>query len=108
MINRFGFLLVAAGVLSGCGGPPNLTCDEVQPYQQVGEQKRVEVPEDLDSLDPLREMPVPEASPRPSREAGSPCIDLPPGATAMRDAQEEREAEEAEESEEEGDADSSD
>ena len=30
------------------------------------------------SLEPDREMPLPEASPRPPREPGSPCVDRPP------------------------------
>ncbi|MEM7431302.1 MAG: hypothetical protein AAF351_05110 [Pseudomonadota bacterium] len=95
MNNRVCVLILSAGLMTGCGGEPNLTCDELQPYQQVGDYKRVEVPDGLDDLDPLREMPVPEASPRGSREAGLPCIDLPPGATSMQDARKEREAKEA-------------
>ena len=97
MIGRIVALVTIAGFLGACGGPPNLTCDKVQPYQQVTPHKKIEAPEDLDDLDPLREVPVPEASPRPSRPAGSPCIDLPPGATSMVDAANEREAAEEQE-----------
>jgi len=77
-------LLVAAAAVSGIaacggnGGSETRTCDEVRAYQLAAEGKRVEAPEGLDALDPLKEMPLPEANPRPPRPAGSPCIDLPP------------------------------
>jgi uncharacterized lipoprotein len=67
------------GMLAACGGSNDITCDDVQYYQLAEEGKRVEAPEDLDDLDPLREMALPEASPREPREAGSPCFDRPPG-----------------------------
>jgi len=64
--------------LSACGGAPELTCDEPERYQQSVNQSKLEAPEDLDALEPLREMPLPTASPRPERPPGSPCLDLPP------------------------------
>jgi hypothetical protein len=64
--------------LSACGGEANLTCDEPRRYQQAVDHNRVQSPEDLDSLEPLREMPLPQANPTPERPAGSPCLDLPP------------------------------
>ncbi len=64
--------------LYGCGGSVEITCDEVRPYQLVSESRRVQTPEDLDALESLREMPLPEASPRAQRPAGSPCLDRPP------------------------------
>lgn len=65
--------------LAGCFGEPALvTCDEVEPYQLAHEGKRIEAPEGLDNLDEYKEMPLPEASPRPPRPEGSPCLDLPP------------------------------
>jgi hypothetical protein len=70
-----GSLVIA---LNACGGK-DLTCDEVQFYQLSEEGKRVEAPEGLDDLDPLREMPLPEASPQAERPAGSDCFDRPPG-----------------------------
>ena len=70
-----GFLLAT---LSACGGAKNLTCDEVQKYQLSEQSKRVEAPEGLDDLDPLREMTLPEASPREPRPPGSECFDRPP------------------------------
>ena len=66
--------------IGGCGGNKtvDLSCDKPQPYQRAEETKRVEVPEDLDPLDELKEMPVPDAAPRAPRAEGSPCIDRPP------------------------------
>lgn len=77
-------LLVALGAvagLAGCGGTVDMTCDEVQLYQRAEQRPRLAVPEGLDSLDPMREMPLPEASPRPERPEGSPCLDMPPTVT---------------------------
>lgn len=65
--------------LSACGKDVDLTCDDVQTYQLAVAGKRVEVPDDLDPLDPLKEVPLPKASPQPPRPPGSACIDRPPG-----------------------------
>jgi len=70
-------LLLAAG-LGGCGGAIDLSCDEVQYYQRSDEGERVQSPEGLDDLDPLKEVPLPESSPRESRPPGSDCFDRPP------------------------------
>ena len=70
-------LALLAG-LSACSGNDNRSCDDVQNYQLAAEGKKVETPDDLDDLDPLLEMPLPEASPQPERPEGAPCIDLPP------------------------------
>ena len=72
------FFAALALFLAGCGGTDDLTCDEVRAYQQSYEGKRVETPEDLDDLEPLREIPLPRANPGPERPEGSPCLDLPP------------------------------
>ncbi len=90
-------LIGSALLLGACGGELNLACDDIQPYQEVVPHKRIEAPEGLDNLDPLNEVPVPEASPRPGRPVGSPCIDLPPGATSMQDGDDDDD-EDAEES----------
>ncbi|MDH3512504.1 MAG: hypothetical protein OER85_16785 [Gammaproteobacteria bacterium] len=71
-------LILTAGIIAACGGQAELTCDELRAYQLAVAAKRVQAPEDLDALDPLREMPLPEASPRSTRPPGSPCIDMPP------------------------------
>ena len=70
-------LTILAG-LAGCGGGPNLTCDEPSRYQESMQNERLKSPEDLSELDQLREMPLPKANPAPERPAGSPCLDLPP------------------------------
>lgn len=70
-------LLVLMG-LSACGGEINLSCEDPELYQEALQGERVKAPEDLDDLEPLREMPLPEASPAPPRSPGSPCIDRPP------------------------------
>ena len=71
-------VLTSVLALAGCGGEVNLTCDDVQRYQLAAGGKRIEAPEDLNDLDPLRELPLPSAAPRPPRPEGSPCLDLPP------------------------------
>ncbi|MDA0705632.1 MAG: hypothetical protein O2907_07205 [Proteobacteria bacterium] len=71
-----GLLLLAS--LAACGKDAEITCDDVQTYQLAVAGKRVEVPAELDPLDPLKEVPLPAASPRAERPAGSPCIDRPP------------------------------
>ena len=76
MTMRIAVVLLAA-LLGACGGT-DITCDDVQFYQRAEVTPRVEAPEGLDQLDPNREMPLPEASPRPPREPGSPCVDRPP------------------------------
>lgn len=70
-------IFVFAG-LQACKGNVDLTCEEVRIYQLAKPGKRVVAPEDLDSLELLREIPLPEASPQAVRPAGSECIDLPP------------------------------
>lgn len=70
-------LLLTAG-LAGCGGEGNLTCDEPRRYQQAVQHDPLKSPEDLDGLDSVRAIPLPEANPAPERPAGSPCLDLPP------------------------------
>lgn len=72
----------------GAGGEIDNTCDEVRSYQLAEEGRRLEVPEDLDNLDPFREMPLPEASPRPPRPPGRPCLDLPPSILGTDDEDE--------------------
>jgi len=78
MTIRLTVLLLLAAGLHACGGSADLTCDDVQVYQLAVESKRVEAPEDLDNLDPLREVPLPEASPREALPPGSDCVDRPP------------------------------
>ena len=81
--------LVAGGC--GSGGEIDRTCDDVRAYQLAAEGRRLEVPNDLDSLDPFEEIPLPEASPRPPRPAGRPCLDLPPAILGTADDDEDDE-----------------
>jgi uncharacterized lipoprotein len=74
----FTVLLPFLAALSACGGEADLTCDDPRPYQEAVQNERLKTPEDLDAPQPYREMPVPEANPRPERPKGSPCLDLPP------------------------------
>ena len=60
------FMVVSAALgLGACGGSVDVTCDEVEIYQLAEKRPKVVSPDGLDSLDPLRELPLPEASPRP-------------------------------------------
>jgi hypothetical protein len=77
---RITILVVLLAGLGGCGGT-DLTCDDVRAYQLAEEGKRIEAPDGLDDLDPVKEAPLPDASPRQEREPGSPCIDRPPDVT---------------------------
>ena len=80
-------------VMSGCGigGEIDNTCDDVRLYQLAAEGRRLETPEGLDELDEFREMPLPEASPRPPRPAGRPCLDLPPAILGQQEDDEDDE-----------------
>ena len=69
--------LVGVLVLAGCGGEAKMTCDE-GPYQTALRAPRVNAPEGLDDLDPLNEMPLPEASPREEEGYEGPCLESPP------------------------------
>lgn len=83
-------------LLSGCGGTP--VCMETQPYEQSRLGKHVEAPEGLDSLDPRRELTIPEASP-PPRAANAECLELPP-TFRIKDEQPQQAAEEADDADE--------
>ena len=74
------FALLVIASLAACGGEEVIdqTCDEVQRYQQVVPGERVQVPEGLDPLNELAEMPIPKANDAPVRAPGSRCIELPP------------------------------
>lgn len=76
-------MMVASAValffgLSACGGEVDLTCEKPQAYQESVEYRKLQVPDDLDPLEPLREIPLPKANPAQERPPGSPCVDLPP------------------------------
>ena len=80
MLSRLIIIALLSG-LAACGGEVDLTC-EAGPYQTSVRGPRVESPEDLDALEELNEMPLPEAAPQPPRDANAPCIDRPPSVLA--------------------------
>ena len=70
-------LIVIAMLLAGCGSKSGVACDE-GPYRTAVSQPKVKAPEGLDDLDPLNEIPMPEASPQDPWPADGPCIESPP------------------------------
>ena len=70
--------MVLALTLSACGGSKDLTCDDEEVYQSAQSAPHLRVPEGLNNLDPLKEVPLPDASPREPRPAGSVCLERPP------------------------------
>jgi len=77
ILARLVFLSLIAG-LTACGGQSELECAEATIYLAAKQTPRVAAPDDLDNLDPLREMPLPQASPQQPRPAGSTCLEKPP------------------------------
>lgn len=77
LVNVLAILALLTGV-AACGGNKIQSCDDVRRYQLAEKGQRLSTPDDLDALEPLREMPLPQANPRPPRPEGSPCLDLPP------------------------------
>jgi len=67
-------------LLAACGGDRGMKCDKNVAYLQAHETPRVRAPDGLDELDPLREQPLPEASPKEARPADAGCLERPPQA----------------------------
>ena len=82
MVIRLMLVMVIAGIIAGCGGDDLIdqTCDEPQRYQQAIAMKRIAVPQGLDPLNELAEMPIPTAKDAPVRAPGARCLELPPSA----------------------------
>ena len=78
---RVGILILSLCLLSNlaaCGKDKFMRkCDEPEPYQSVVASKRVVVPDGLDPLDDLKEMPIPKSD-SPPRPDGAGCIASPP------------------------------
>ncbi len=78
---RVGIIILSLLLLSGlaaCGKDRIMAkCDEPEPYQSVVASKRVVVPDGLDSLDDIKEMPIPKAE-TPPRPEGAGCLASPP------------------------------
>lgn len=65
--------------LAACGGDDAvLKCESGGSYLNAVETPRIRAPEDLDNLDSLREMPLPEASPQSERTPEGGCLEAPP------------------------------
>jgi uncharacterized lipoprotein len=77
ILARLVFLSLIAG-LTACGGQSELKCEQGSVYLAAKQTPRVAAPDDMDNLDPLREMPLPAASPQKPRPAGSTCLEKPP------------------------------
>lgn len=69
-------ILFAALAAGGCSSAPN--CEEPQTYEFARSGKRIQAPDGLDELASVKEMTIPEASPRAPRAPGSGCLDRPP------------------------------
>ncbi len=93
-------LVFFAVMLSGCSSYVDLSCDKPALYQQAQPSERVVAPEGFDQLDLSREMPVPSAAAAKPRQAGEPCLDIPP--RYLEQVRRKREEQEKKESEEEG------
>lgn len=70
--------VVALFSVSACRGNIDLKCDDEGAYRQATRAPRVQVPEDLDNLEALKEMPVPEASPQREHSSEGTCLESPP------------------------------
>jgi uncharacterized lipoprotein len=77
MLARLMLFVLIVG-LAACGGSKELTCDTEAAYLSAVRAPRVQAPEDLDDLEELREMPLPQASPQAPRPTDSKCLDAPP------------------------------
>ena len=66
--------------LAACGGNDTreVDCEKNLKYQNRVVGKRVVVPEGLDQLDPLKEMPIPAADPSAPQPTPGKCDDMPP------------------------------
>ena len=70
--------LLLLNAVTACGKDRGVAkCDEPEPYQSVVAGKRVVVPEGLDPLDDLKEMPIPKSDTAP-RPDGARCLVSPP------------------------------
>ena len=78
-VSLLGALLLVL-LLSACGGnePKEVKCKASLMYQDRTEGKHIVVPEGLDPLDELAEMPIPRADPDAPRFAPGVCDDMPP------------------------------
>lgn len=70
--------LLLIGSLAACGKDEIIgACEEPQAYPTLVPGKRIVVPEGLDPLDELKEMPIPKAD-TPPRPEGAGCLESTP------------------------------
>ena len=72
------FFVVSILALSACRGGGELKCDNEGSYQEATTAPRVKAPEDLDNLEALKEMPLPDALPQPVGVGEGRCLESPP------------------------------
>ena len=70
--------VVSILVLSACRGGGELKCEDQGTYRLATTTPRVRAPEGLDDLEALKEMPLPEASPRAAEAGAEGCLESPP------------------------------
>ena len=73
-------VLILGALMAGCFGNDTkiVDCDEGLKYQNRAEGQRVKVPEGLDPLEELAEMPIPKADPGAATPPAGRCVDMPP------------------------------
>ncbi|NIV18032.1 MAG: hypothetical protein GWN47_06360 [Woeseiaceae bacterium] len=73
-------MVTALFAVTACrgGGDIKEKCKGPTDYLSAAAAPRVKAPEDLDELDELRELPVPEVSPQDPWTPENGCLDLPP------------------------------
>ncbi len=78
--SRLCAVLALSASLAACGGndTKEVDCDTDLKYQNRTVGKRIVVPDGLDQLDALREMPIPKADPNTPSPAPGKCVDMPP------------------------------
>ncbi len=79
-MNTYGIFALAIAMtgLAGCFGNTDLSCEEAGVYQLAAEGRRIDTPSDLSTLDPSKEIPLPEISPGGQGSSGLPCLERPP------------------------------
>jgi hypothetical protein len=83
-------IVTLAAAIGACSATE--TCEEPMFYESAQAGRRIEAPADLDEIAAYKEIPIPEASPRPPRPPGSGCIDRPP-TLRLEDTDEDEEGE---------------
>lgn len=78
MTRHFLAAFAALLVLAACGNDGPVKCKGPTDYLEARPGQRIKAPEDLDNLNELREMPIPQISPQEERGEEGGCLDAPP------------------------------